>query len=77
MKTLSDRRPYSGFRWIAVALMTILGYFLIMEHWAHIVPWLPYLLLLGCVAMHLFMHGGHGGGHGGGHDDTNDKGEER
>jgi hypothetical protein len=41
-----------------------IAYFLITEHWAHIVPFLPWLILAACPLMHLFMHGGHGhGGH--------------
>jgi hypothetical protein len=47
-------------------------YFLITEHWAHIVPFLPWLILLACPFMHLFMHGGHGhGSDTGSHDDHN------
>jgi hypothetical protein len=42
------------------------GYFLLTEHRAHLFGALPYLLLLACPVMHLFMHKGHGhGGHGG------------
>ena len=42
----------------------IILYFLMTEHWAHIVPYLPWLLLAACPLMHLIMHGGHGhGGH--------------
>lgn len=39
----------------------IIGYFLLTEHFAHVVQVLPYLLLLACPLMHLFMHRGHGG----------------
>ena len=47
--------------WVFLA---IIAYFLVTEHWAHVVPFLPWLLLLACPLMHLFMHGGHGhGGH--------------
>jgi hypothetical protein len=35
------------------------AYFLLTEHYAHTVQALPWLLLLACPAMHLFMHGGH------------------
>lgn len=37
------------------------------EHRAHLLGWLPWLIVLACPLMHLFMHGGHGrhGGHGG------------
>lgn len=36
-------------------------YFLLTEHLAHVVGALPFLLLLSCPLMHLFMHHGHGG----------------
>jgi len=39
-----------------------IAYFLITEHWAHIVPFLPWIILAACPLMHLFMHGGHGHG---------------
>lgn len=37
------------------------GYFLLTEHLAHMVGALPYLLLLACPLIHVFMHRGHGG----------------
>ena len=49
-----------------LVLGAIAGYFLLSEHRAHFFGALPYLLLLACPLMHIFMHGGHGG-HGGGH----------
>ena len=48
---------------VLIGFLAIGGYFLITEHGAHIVPFLPWLLLLACPLMHLFMHGGHGGHH--------------
>ncbi len=57
-----------------IALYIFLGiatFFLITEHLAHLAGILPYLLLLTCPLMHLFMHGGHGGH--GGHSDGNDR----
>ena len=48
--------------WVFLAFI---AYFLITEHWAHIVPFLPWLIFLACPLMHIFMHGGHG--HGSGH----------
>ena len=39
----------------------IAAYFLLTEHLAHVVGALPYLLLLACPLMHVFMHHGHGG----------------
>lgn len=47
-----------------VILWVFLGiilFFLLTEHRAHVFGVLPYLLLLACPLMHLFMHGGHGG----------------
>lgn len=48
----------------AIGLVLIGGvaaYFLLTEHLAHVVGALPFLLLLACPLMHVFMHGGHGG----------------
>ncbi|MDX2144146.1 MAG: DUF2933 domain-containing protein [Rhodospirillaceae bacterium] len=50
---------------VAVA---ILAFLIATGHRAHLLGALPYLLLLACPLMHLFMHGGHGGH--GSHDDT-------
>ena len=38
----------------------ISAYFLLSEHRAHFFGALPFLLLLACPLMHVFMHGGHG-----------------
>ena len=50
-----------------IVLGGIALYFLLTEHRAHFFSALPFLLLLACPLMHVFMHGGHGG-HGGGSD---------
>ena len=51
-----------------IVFLVIAALFLVTEHRAHLSAWFPYwpyLLLLACPLMHLFMHGGHGhGGHG-------------
>jgi hypothetical protein len=50
--------------WYKVGLwgaLAIMGYFLITEHRAHVIQFLPFALLLACPFMHMFMHGGHGG----------------
>ena len=51
--------------WVLLGFLGIAGYFLITEHRAHVIAVLPWLFLLACPLMHLFMHGGHGthGGH--------------
>ena len=63
-------RSRSGIGFIVIG--AVAGYFLITEHLAHVIGVLPYLLLLACPLMHMFMHHGHGrhGGHGG-HDAEN------
>jgi fatty acid desaturase len=51
-----------------VALLVALaaaGFYLFTEHTAHVFGALPYLFLLACPLMHVFMHRGHGGHHGG------------
>ncbi len=54
---------------LALAVFFVIGgYFLIIEHRAHVIHWLPWLLILCCVSMHLFMHGSHGSGHDDDHD---------
>jgi Protein of unknown function (DUF2933) len=69
----SDRRGFFSSRAniALIGFLLIAGYFLVTEHRAHLylaLPYLPWLLLLACPLLHVFMHGGHGG-HGGG-DDT-------
>ena len=59
---------------VTIAFLAIGAFFLVTEHRAHLFGWLPWLLLLACPLLHIFMHGGHGGdgGHGGhgGHGDA-------
>jgi hypothetical protein len=54
-----------------VAFLVIAGYFIWREHEAHITPYLIWILLIACLLLHGFMHGGHG--HGGGADDQESK----
>ena len=71
----SDR---SSFRWPRVAVfcaalvcaLAVAAYFLFEEHRVHMLGALPWLLLLACPLMHLFMHHGHGG-----HGEPRDGGE--
>lgn len=46
--------------------LLVAAFFLTTEHRAHLFGLLPYLLLLACPLLHVFMHGGHGAGHGAG-----------
>lgn len=64
----ANQRPPSFWRSktaIGLAIFLAIGAFLLMsEHRAHVLGFLPFLLILACPLLHLFMHGGHGG-HGG------------
>ncbi len=42
-------------------VLLIAGFYLLTAHTAHVFGVLPYLLLLACPLMHVFMHHGHGG----------------
>jgi len=47
--------------WVLLGFLVIAAYFLVTEHAAHLAGILPWLLLLACPLLHLFMHRGHGG----------------
>lgn len=49
-----------GYNWILIAFLAMAAFFLFTEHRAHLLGILPYLFLLACPLMHLFMHHGHG-----------------
>ncbi len=55
-----------------LAFLGVGGYFLWTEHQAHVIEALPWVLILGCLLMHLLMHGGHGHS-----DDTGDQGSKQ
>lgn len=69
---MNDERPLPAPRWyrtrngrVLLAVSAVGAIYLLTEHWAHALPYLPWLLILACPLLHVFMHGGHGG-HGGG-----------
>ena len=61
----SDARPTGFWRSRYAIGLIVFGaialYFLLSEHRAHLFFALPFLLLLACPLMHVFMHHGHGG----------------
>jgi len=65
--TMTENQRNDNERWnprIKLALIgfaLIGGFFIFAEHQAHVLSWLPWLLLAACPLMHLFMHHGHGG----------------
>lgn len=62
----------------AIVLIGIVGYYLLTEHRAHVFAALPWLILLLCPLLHVFMHRGHGGhGHDGNSGPNHDEPGER
>ena len=59
-----DRRPW----WRTATGVTLLGlalvgsFYVLREHYGHVLGALPYLILLACPLMHLLLHRGHGHG---------------
>jgi hypothetical protein len=60
----------AGGRLVLIVFLAIAFFFLWTEHRAHLFGALPYLLVLACPLMHLFMHHGRGGGHGARREET-------
>jgi Protein of unknown function (DUF2933) len=52
-------------RWVFVGFLAIAAYLALSEHRAHLAQALPWLIVLVCPLMHVFMHRGHGAHHGG------------
>lgn len=55
-----------------IVIGTAAGYFLLTEHLTHVISALPWLVLLVCPLMHIYMHHGHVG-HGHHHDEPKSK----
>jgi hypothetical protein len=51
---------------VLMGFLVVAAFFLAAEHRANLMGMLPYLLLLACPLMHLFMHHGHRHGRHGG-----------
>jgi hypothetical protein len=67
-------RAGKGMALLAVAIL-VGGYFVIW-HQQHVFAALPFLVILACPLMHLFMHRGHGG-HGHRHGGTSDRPDQK
>jgi hypothetical protein len=46
-----------------IVALAVIGFLIYTGHSAHLLGFLPYLLILSCPLMHVFMHGGHHGYH--------------
>lgn len=66
-------------RLVFFAFVALAIFFLAAEHRAHLFGVLPWLILLLCPLMHIFMHGshGHGSGNGQGAHQRDSKGEQK
>jgi hypothetical protein len=45
---------------VLLGFLAVAGFYLVTEHTAHFFGALPFLIILACPLMHLFMHHGHG-----------------
>ena len=63
--------------WVLLAFLAIAGFYLFTEHRAHLWGYLPFLILLACPFMHMFMHHGHGDDSGSGGHKHGDQGENK
>lgn len=48
---------------VTACVLVILGFLVYEGHGAHLLGFTPYLLILACPLMHIFMHHGRHGGH--------------
>lgn len=60
MKSNTNATLRTVSRWVFFGFVAIALYFLLAEHRAHVIPFLPLLLLAACPLLHLFHHRGHG-----------------
>ncbi|NMF89880.1 DUF2933 domain-containing protein [Aromatoleum petrolei] len=72
----TERVNSSRVRWVFGGFAAIAVVLLALEHRAHLLGWLPWMFLLACPLMHLFMHGGHGGHDGHRQSEDGRKGDE-
>lgn len=56
-----NRRLYRRMTLGAAGFLAVIVFLLFTEHQAHVLGFLPWLLLLACCALHFLMPGGHGG----------------
>lgn len=46
-------------RWFIVGIVAVTAVLLIISHWTHVSGYWPYLVILACPLMHIFMHNNH------------------
>lgn len=55
-----EAKHLSRGKWVFYVFLAFAGLLLFTEHRAHVLGILPFLVLLACPLMHIFMHHGHG-----------------
>jgi len=55
-----ETRHLSRGQWVFYGFLAFAGLLMFTEHRAHVLGILPYLILLACPLMHMFMHHDHG-----------------
>ena len=65
MPTTSSNQSTFPVRWALIGLTVIALLYLTVNHGVHLLAYLPLAFLLGCLLMHMFMHGSHGSQSGG------------
>jgi hypothetical protein len=69
---MEQTKTFSRGTWFIVLAIGVVGLvFLLRDHSSHVFSVLPYLILLACPLIHLFMHKGHGGHDHGAEDKSN------
>lgn len=53
------KKTFSKGAIIACIVLAVVGILLLTGHKAHLYGFLPFLLILACPLIHIFMHGGH------------------
>lgn len=64
MSNSVTNKSFFSRNWPTILILGVVGFYLVTEHTAHLLGILPWLILLACPFIHIFMHRGHGhGGH--------------
>lgn len=57
---MNNNSPWTSFHGIATLIVTVVAIvFVLTEHLDHLLEYFPFLIILLCPLMHLFMHKGH------------------
>jgi hypothetical protein len=61
-QNMNNNSPWASFHGIATLIVTVAAIvFVLTEHLDHLLEYFPFLIILLCPLMHIFMHKGHSG----------------